>query len=475
MTVTEPDRFNGIFATPLDELLDKVETSISDRLVPAEIFNSEEIFQAEMERIFTRVWVFVAHESEIPKAGDFVQRRIGLDPVIVTRDGTGGINVLSNYCRHRGTQVCQTDAGNSRFFTCPYHGWTYSNDGTLVGTPLRQRAYGELPDPKLWSLKKAPKVASYNGFIFASLSEDVPSLEEWLSGGASWMLDIITKLHPDGMRVAGPPDRYIVNGDWKTAAENFAGDSYHVPTLHGSVMEVGLIEGLQNGLEIQGTYEFANGHTFIGHRFGVFVPGFSYAGYSSLPGVVEKFDLSGYDETAKWVAETQPPTVGTIFPNLSFIRIWNPVPGGRPAVFTSFRQWQPVAPGKIELWSWQFVWNFQDQESVDYDAIGGQFCFGSGGVYEQDDTVAWEGIPRAAASPWMRKEDLKFHYQQEGATTGVDQSPDPDWKGPGIHRKTGYGEHAQFNFLRQWLKQMKAGAPESGCPVGKTSTVGGGH
>ncbi len=94
---------------------------MQDDLVPAEIFNNEDIFRAEMERIFTTTWVFVAHESEIPNPGDFVQRKIGLDPVIVTRDGKGGINVMSNYCRHRGTQVCQTDAGNSRFFTCPYH------------------------------------------------------------------------------------------------------------------------------------------------------------------------------------------------------------------------------------------------------------------------------------------------------------------------------------------------------------------
>ncbi len=456
MTVPEPDRFNQIYATPLGDLLDKVEKDMQDHLVPAEIFNNEEVFQAEMERIFTRVWVFVAHESEIPKAGDFVQRRIGLDPVIVTRDGKGQINVLSNYCRHRGAQVCQTDAGNTRFFTCPYHGWTYSNDGKLVGTPLMQRAYGEPLDPNLWSLKKAPRVESRNGFVFASLSDDVPTLEEWLSGGGGWMLDIITQLHPDGMRVAGPPDRYIVNGDWKTAAENFAGDVYHLPTLHNSIQEVEMIEGLQGTCEIAGTYEFDNGHTFVGHKWTEAIGDFfTFWGYNALEGYTEHFDVSGWDEAAQYVAKHQPPTVGTIFPNFSFIRTFSPLPGGRPGVFTSFRQWQPVAPGKIELWSWQFVWNFQDEESAAYDAVGGQYCFGSGGLFEQDDTVVWESIARAASSPWMRKEDLKFHYRQFGERTGVDQSPDPEWKGPGIHRTTGYGEHVQFNFLRQWLKTMR--------------------
>ncbi len=448
------------FATDVDALLDRVEAQMEDRLVPAEIFNSESVFRAEMERIFTRVWVFVAHESEIPNAGDFVQRRIGMDPVIVTRDGSGNINVLSNYCRHRGTQVCQTDAGNTRFFTCPYHGWTYANDGRLVGTPLMQGAYGKPLDPNDWSLKRAPKVGSHNGFVFASLSDDVPPLEEWLAGGAGWMLDLITKLAPGGMRVAGPPERYIVHGDWKTASENFAGDVYHLPTLHYSIQEVELIQGIQATCDISGTYEFDNGHTFIGHKWTDTIgPFFSYWGYGAIPGYVENFDLSEFDEVAKHVAEHEPPTVGTIFPNFSFIRIFSPLPDGPPGVFTSFRQWQPVAPGKIELWNWQFVWNFQDEESAQRDYVGGQYCFGSAGIFEQDDTVAWEGVQRAAASPWMRKENLAFNYQQ-GSRSPHDLSPDPNWKGPGIHRQTTYGEHVQFNFLRQWIKTMRENAPK---------------
>lgn len=450
--MTSPTPGAAPFESPLEPLLDRVEKSMQDDLVPAEIFNNDAVFRAEMERIFTRTWVFVAHESEIPKAGDFVQRRIGLDPVIVTRDGKGGINVLSNYCRHRGSQVCQTDSGNSRYFTCPYHGWTYANDGTLVGTPLMHHAYGERVDPKLWSLMRAPRVESRNGFIFASLSAGVPPLAEWL-GGAGWMLDLITQLHPDGMRVAGPPERYTVNGDWKTAGENFAGDIYHLPTLHFSIQEVDLIQGIQGSCEIGRTYEFENGHTFIGHAWTKAIhPGFVLWGYS--PEHAANFDLSGLDETQRFVVDHEPPTVGTIFPNFSFIRIFTPLPDGPSTVITSFRQWQPVAPGKIELWNWQFAWNFEDEQSAARAYIGGQYCFGSAGLYEQDDTVAWEGVQRAAASPWMRREQMNFHYQQ-GNKSPVDQSPDPGWRGPGIHRNTGYGEHVQFNFLRQWLRVMK--------------------
>ncbi|WP_411733439.1 aromatic ring-hydroxylating oxygenase subunit alpha [Paeniglutamicibacter sp.] len=443
----------------LDAILDRVEAKLAQDLVPAEIFNDQTVFEAEIDRIFTNNWVFVAHETEIPNVGDFVQRRIGTDPVIVTRDGKGGINVLSNFCRHRGTQVCQTDSGNARFFKCPYHGWTYNNKGQLVGTPHMEDAYGERLDPDDWSLMRAPKVDTRQGFIFASLSADVPPLDEYLAG-AGWMLDAIVGLHPRGMRVAGPPDRYKVKADWKTAAENFSGDVYHIDVLHWGTQEIHVSQGLENSCEIARAYHFGNGHNFVGHAWTKAIhPGFTLWGYPEE--IKSQFDLSVLDEAQLNMVNHEPPTVGTIFPNLSMIRFATPaVPGGPISVVTSFRQWQPIGPGEIELWSWQFVWDFQTPEEVQESYTTGQFVFGSAGIFEQDDTVAWEGIPRAAASPWARKQGMSFNFQQ-GNNSEVDQSPNPDWKGPGIQRPTGYGEHSQLEFYRHWLKVMR-GEPQAG-------------
>src|ERR1700674_667097 len=84
----------------LGNLLDRVEKDLESGLVTARIFSDDAVFTAEMERIFTRNWVFVGHVSEIPKKGDYVLRRIGLDQVLVTRDEEGEINVISNICRH---------------------------------------------------------------------------------------------------------------------------------------------------------------------------------------------------------------------------------------------------------------------------------------------------------------------------------------------------------------------------------------
>lgn len=443
----------------LDALLDRVEGALADDLVPVEIFNDEQIFKAEMERVFGTTGVFVAHESEIPEPNDFVMRRIGLDKVIVTRDGAGGIHVLSNYCRHRGAEVCQSDKGNAGHFTCPYHGWAYKNTGDFAGAPQMERAYGETFYRERWGLYKAAKVESFHGFIFASLSQDVPPLRQFL-GGAGWMLEATVGLHPDGMRVVAPPERYKIRGDWKTAAENFAGDVYHVGHAHWSTEEIGVSIGLAGTCEGGRGYEFENGHGFIGHEWTSMIhPGFVFWGYDEA--TIAKFDFSRLDPVQIETIKHKPPTVGTIFPNLSMIRFNASTKLDEPPmVITSFRQWQPTGPGEFELWNWQFVWRFQSEEEARRAYDIGQFTFGSAGIFETDDTVLWEGAAKAGKSAWMRRAGMQLHFQQ-GRMSAVDDSPDPNWRGPGVHRLTGFGEHRQKNFYRHWLKVMRDGGAEA--------------
>lgn len=79
----------------VDNLCDRVEASINKGFLPIDIFNDDAVFRAEMERIYTRNWIFIAHETEIPNSGDYVLRRLGLDKVIVTRDSENKINVFA--------------------------------------------------------------------------------------------------------------------------------------------------------------------------------------------------------------------------------------------------------------------------------------------------------------------------------------------------------------------------------------------
>ena len=108
-------------------------------MVPAHVYADPEIFALERDRLFARSWVFLAHESEIPDPGDYVVRRVLADSFIVARDESGVVRVMFNMRLHRGMQLCRAEMGNASHFRCPYHAWTYRNDGRLAACPSTKR------------------------------------------------------------------------------------------------------------------------------------------------------------------------------------------------------------------------------------------------------------------------------------------------------------------------------------------------
>lgn len=433
----------------LEDLCDRVEAALDQGLMVPDVFNDSRVFRAEMERIYSSTWIFMAHESEIPNPGDFVLRRMGLDNVIVCRDDDGVVNVLLNHCRHRGTEICHEDSGNAFAFKCPYHGWMYRNNGEWFGAPHLPDAYGNTLDPKEWSLLKAPHVDQIHGFIFASLTEDIEPLRDYL-GGATFMFDALFNLHPDGMKALGPPERFIVRADWKSGAENFSGDAYHVGTAHYAATDSGLIHGdVRETSQQANGYQFENGHAFIGHRLPTwFGPPFKHWGYPEE--VTSKFDWSRIDPAAKEMIETIPPTIGNIFPNFAILRFPQPAQqDGFPIAFTSIRLWQPLEPGVMELWNWTFDYACAPEWHQKAAYAAGQFGFGSGGIFEQDDTAVWEGISKVGQSVWHRKSGKRMHYHQ------LHPEKRAEWKGPGIQYDSIYGEVLQREFWRRWVRDMR--------------------
>src|SRR5437773_10600918 len=91
------------------------------------------VFALEQERIFRRAWLYVAHESEVPRAGDYVLTRLGPAEVILARRDDGGVSVLHNCCAHPGARIVSEPSGNPRQLPCPYPSWAYRLDGSLVG------------------------------------------------------------------------------------------------------------------------------------------------------------------------------------------------------------------------------------------------------------------------------------------------------------------------------------------------------
>jgi phenylpropionate dioxygenase-like ring-hydroxylating dioxygenase large terminal subunit len=203
--------------------------------VSRRIYVDEAIYRAELEKIWGTTWVYVAHESEIAQTGDYKTTQLGETPVIVTRDEDGAVAVLVNRCMHRGATVCQSRRGNSNFFRCQYHGWTYDNAGALTGVPHPQ-GWSDL-DQKALGLVRVPRVDSYRGFVFASFAPHGEALRDHLAAAAEY-IDLFVDLSPEGAIEARRGEhKYVYEANWKFQLENSV-DGYHTGFVHRSYFDI---------------------------------------------------------------------------------------------------------------------------------------------------------------------------------------------------------------------------------------------
>ena len=248
------------------------------------IYLDPEIFELEMQRIFASSWVYVGHESLIPKPGDYMATHMGRQPVILARHSDGKVNVIFNSCGHRGATVCNEGQGNVKLFTCPYHGWTYHTDGTLDAVSM-PRGYGttfDLKNPAL-GMGRVPRMEIYRGFVFASLRSEGPGLLDYLGHARAGIDEIVDKA-PDGeVDLSGGVHKYTYRANWKLQLENVV-DMYHVPFSHQSTISTGgrqfsRAQGQSAGSAISASGSAAvrwekrtawgaraNGHSYTGHQ-----------------------------------------------------------------------------------------------------------------------------------------------------------------------------------------------------------------
>jgi phenylpropionate dioxygenase-like ring-hydroxylating dioxygenase large terminal subunit len=228
--------------------------------VNSRLYTDPAIFQQEMKKIWYRTWVYIGHESEISNKNDYVTKSIGPTPILMVRDRTGEIRLLLNKCPHRGNQLCAYKDGNSSIFTCPYHGWTFSNTGDLMGFALPDGYEGV---SKIGvGLGKAPRVAVYRGFVFGSLAEDGPTLEEHL-GGAKAAIDQLCDNSPTGeVELTAGFLQHRTKANWKFLTENET-DGYHPGSVHRSIFQVANsgIANLYSKESTALTRDYGNGHT----------------------------------------------------------------------------------------------------------------------------------------------------------------------------------------------------------------------
>jgi len=411
--------------------------------VDRRIFSDEEIFEQELELIFGRAWQFLCHESQIPKAGDFFETPVGRDNVLTVRQKDGGIKALLNTCAHRGNAVCRAEEGNTKAFMCTYHGWSYDLAGNLIGVPDADLYYkGEL-DTSQHGLREVAQMAVYNGFVFATMDDTAPPLEDYLGTAGRLGIDLLAARD---IEIVPGVQKFVIDCNWKLAVDN-AFDWYHAQVTHMSAMrimapgQVGVVDAggakdtLGQDLDIptsgaDGLDEIAIiaefGHGVSGPRASAVLSPLVDQSWRERSEVAQALGPIGVEVSGH----------PNIFPNAWISTM---------SLQLSLRV--PVSPSRTEVW-W---FTFRDKDATpEQQAMGlwmANHGFGPAGLFEQEDGENWaqstlqvrgprsQRIPHALKMSLKRGEVIKEH---------------------GLARIEGTSnEHAQLWLYHSWAQWMK--------------------
>jgi Rieske 2Fe-2S family protein len=210
------------------------------KTLPQRYFVSPSVFAEEQEKVFSKQWVLVGHQSQIAKSGDYFTAEVAGESLIIVRDKRGEIHGFYNVCRHRGSRLIENRNGQlSAAIQCPYHAWTYGLDGRLLGAPHMD----EVPvfDKADYSLH-AVNLALWEGFIFVNVADSPAPLEEWfapLAGKfARWNLPSLGSAR----RI-----EYDVGANWKLIFQNYS-ECYHCPGVHPELSKISPHDSAENDL-----------------------------------------------------------------------------------------------------------------------------------------------------------------------------------------------------------------------------------
>jgi phenylpropionate dioxygenase-like ring-hydroxylating dioxygenase large terminal subunit len=324
--------------------------------VHRDVYTDPELFELEMKHLFANTWVWVGHDSQCPKPGDYITTTIGTQPVIMVRHSDGQIRVLHNRCPHKGTKIAIDAAGNTgKFFRCPYHAWSFKTDGCLLAIPLRKgyEGTGFETSEAAQGLKPVGAVQVYRGFVFARLAPQGMGFDAFFGGSLS-SIDNMVDRSPEGrLEVAGPPLRYLHRCNCKMLVENQT-DTCHPMVAHESSagtavkiweamdkppgtkkpMAMEVIAPFMSPYEMfenMGLRVWPNGHGHTGVHHSI------HSDYSAIPGYWEQMVAAHGEEKARAVlGENRHNTV--YFPNLmikgpiQLLRLFKPVAADRTLV-----------------------------------------------------------------------------------------------------------------------------------------------
>lgn len=375
------------------------------------VYTDHAIFELEMEKIFESNWVYLAHESQLPKPGDYMLSAMGRREVIVVRGQDNVVRGLINACSHRGARVCRTEKGSRRVFTCSYHGWVFGLKGELLEAQ-REEEFGRGFSRERLGLPAVPRVESYRGFVFGSLNPEVVPLTEHLGGVAS-VIDMLVDQSPNKeWEVLKGYNRCLYRGNWKLLIENGGGDGLHAVPTHGNLMEIikrrserdggtpsvrfdeqflGPKDGDPNGVNSAGEVaSIGNGHTLILQRFPDPSARPSYVEFHGY--LVDKYGPERADVMCAYFRQT------CIYPNVFIM----------DQLATLIRYVRPISVDltEISFWCLAPVGESEEMRTVRLRQFE-EFFMGSG-MGTTDDNAEFEEVQRGALWGSNNASDLSF-------------------------------------------------------------------
>jgi Rieske 2Fe-2S family protein len=191
--------------------------------------HDDAIYREEWERIFYHDWLYVGRNEDFPEPGSFILRDVGDESIVITRDNDRNIKAFYNVCRHRGSRILDEPSGKVTSIKCPYHSWTYSLDGNLIGAPHTDNLKDF--DRNEYSLK-AIRCETWAGFVFVNLDVEAPPLKQHLKP----LVHKCENLPLETLRRGGRVE-YDVSANWKIICENYS-ECYHCPTIHPELNKI---------------------------------------------------------------------------------------------------------------------------------------------------------------------------------------------------------------------------------------------
>lgn len=344
------------------DLQTTVSRLVQPQQVHRDIYTSPEVYRLEMKHLFRNAWVYVGHESQTAKPGDYITAQIGDQPLLMVRHTDNQIRVLYNRCPHKGTKIVIDKAGNTgKFFRCPYHAWSFKTDGCLLAIPLKKGYEGTGLDQTEAARGLAPvgDWHNYRGFVFARLAPEGIGFQEFFGDALSSFDNMVDRSPTGKLTVVGAPLRYMHKCNWKMLVENQT-DTCHPMVAHESSAGTAVkiwesmdkAEGTPkpSAMEIiapfMSPYEFfegmgirtwpnGHGHTGVHHSI--------HSDYSAIPGYWDAMVAAYGEERAQAIlGENRHNTV--YFPN---IMIKGPI--------QQLRNFIPLGPDKTLVESWIFA------------------------------------------------------------------------------------------------------------------------